>query len=48
MFLNSNKTCIVTTHRQSALTMCDRVYKSSQTQVTEVNHEEVEQMVVDI
>lgn len=47
MSLNANKTCIVTTHRPSVLNMCDRVYKISQTQVTEVTTEEVEQMVVD-
>ena len=47
MSLNTNKTCIVTTHRPSVLNMCDRVYKISQTQVTEVTTEEVEQMVVD-
>ena len=47
MELNKNRTCIVTTHRPSVLNMCDRVYKISQTKVTEVYQEEVEQMVVD-
>ena len=44
---NKSRTCIVTTHRPSVLTMCDRVYKISQTKVSEVNQVEVEQMVMD-
>lgn len=44
---NPNKTCIVTTHRPSVLTMCDKVYKISQGQVNKISNEEVEQMIVD-
>lgn len=47
MKLKQNRICIVTTHRPSVLTMCDRVYKISQSKVTKVYQEEVEQMVVD-
>ncbi len=34
MKLKQNRICIVTTHRPSVLTMCDRVYKISQSKVT--------------
>ena len=44
---NSKRTCIVTTHRPSVLTMCDRVYRIYQSQVNLVEQSEVEQMVVD-
>ena len=47
MNLNKNRTCIVTTHRPSVLTMCDRVYKIASTEVNQVTNEEVEQMIVD-
>ena len=47
MSMNSNRTCIVTTHRPSVLTMCDRVYKIASTEVNQVTNEEVEQMIVD-
>lgn len=47
MKLNSKKTCIVTTHRPSVLTMCDRVYKISNTEVNLISNAEVEQMIVD-
>ena len=47
MSMNSNRTCIVTTHRPSVLTMCDRVYKIASTKVNQVTNEEVEQMIVD-
>lgn len=47
MSLNKNRTCIVTTHRPSVLTMCDRVYKIASTEVNQVTNEEVEQMIVD-
>ena len=47
MSLNKNRTCIVTTHRPSVLTMCDRVYKIASTEVNQVTSEEVEQMIVD-
>lgn len=35
-----NKTCIVTTHRPSVLTMCQRVYRIMDTQLTELSEEE--------
>lgn len=47
MALNKSRTCIVTTHRPSVLTMCDRVYKISQTNVTEATENEIEKMAVD-
>lgn len=47
MKLNEKRTCIVTTHRPSVLTMCDRVYKIAKTEVNQVSREEVEQMIVD-
>ncbi|WP_434798715.1 ABC transporter ATP-binding protein [Terrisporobacter vanillatitrophus] len=47
MKLNSKKTCIVTTHRPSVLTMCDKVYKISNSEVNLISSAEVEQMIVD-
>lgn len=47
MKLNSKKTCIVTTHRPSVLTMCDKVYKISNNEVNLISSAEVEQMIVD-
>lgn len=47
MGMNNKRTCIVTTHRPSVLTMCDRVYKIASTEVNQVTNEEVEQMIVD-
>lgn len=42
-----NKTCIVTTHRPSVLSMCQRVYRVMQTRVTELDEEESARMVMD-
>ena len=42
-----NKTCIVTTHRPSVLTMCQRVYRVMDTKVTEVPEEEAGRMAMD-
>lgn len=42
-----NKTCIVTTHRPSVLSMCQRVYRVMQTKVTELDGEQSAQMVID-
>lgn len=47
MDLNEKRTCIVTTHRPSVLTMCHRVYKIAKTEVNQISNEEVEQMIVD-
>ena len=42
-----NKTCIVTTHRPSVLTMCQRVYRVMETHVTELSEEEAGKMAMD-
>ncbi|MBP5254895.1 MAG: ABC transporter ATP-binding protein [Lachnospiraceae bacterium] len=41
------KTCIVTTHRPSVLSMCRRVYRVLETRVTEVDREETGQLLKD-
>ena len=41
------RTCIVTTHRPSVLTMCDRVYRIDSGAVCDIGEEEVEQLVRD-
>ena len=42
-----NKTCIVTTHRPSVLSLCQRVYRVVDTQVTELDEEEASRMAMD-
>lgn len=42
-----NKTCIVTTHRPSVLSMCQRVYQVSDRTLTELSEEAAEQMAMD-
>lgn len=42
-----NKTCIVTTHRPSVLTMCQRVYRVMDTTVTELDEAASSKMVQD-
>ena len=42
-----DKTCIVTTHRPSVLSMCSRVYRVLDTRVTELSEEESARMVMD-
>ena len=42
-----NKTCIVTTHRPSVLNLCQRVYRVTQTRVTELDEDEASQMAMD-
>ena len=42
-----NKTCIVTTHRPSVLSMCRRVYRVMDTRVTELSEEESARMAMD-
>lgn len=44
---NPLKTCIVTTHRPSVLSMCDRVYKVENTGVIEIDEQECERMLMD-
>ena len=41
------KTCIVTTHRPSVLSLCQRVYRVEDTKVTELTEEEANQLVID-
>ena len=42
-----NKTCIVTTHRPSVLSLCQRVYRVVDSRVTELDEEESAQMAID-
>ena len=42
-----NKTCIVTTHRPTVLTLCQRVYRVVEQQITELSEEESSRMAVD-
>ena len=42
-----NKTCIITTHRPTVLSMCQRVYRVLDRQVTELNEEESSRMAQD-
>lgn len=44
---NYPRTCIVTTHRPTVLTMCDRVYAIRGKQCTVLNHDEVDVMIRD-
>ena len=41
------RTCIVTTHRPSVLSMCDRVYKVDKGRVNKIRHIEIEQLIKD-
>ena len=43
----NNKTCIITTHRPSVLSMCDRIYKISGCKLEVMESEAVEKMVMD-
>lgn len=45
MAANTHRTCIVTTHRPSVLTMCTRVYRIEDTQVTIANAEKVQRLM---
>ncbi|MBQ5951127.1 MAG: ABC transporter ATP-binding protein [Lachnospiraceae bacterium] len=42
-----NRTCIITTHRPSVLSMCQRVYRVMEKTVTETSEEENERMMID-
>ena len=44
---SSNKTCIITTHRPSVLSMCDRIYKISDCKMEVMDLAAVEKMVMD-
>ena len=42
-----NKTCILTTHRPTVLTMCQRVYRVVEQHITQLNEEESTRMAMD-
>ncbi len=44
---DTKRTCILTTHRPSVLSACDRVYRINDTKVTVVNEAEIEQLMND-
>ena len=44
---SSDKTCIITTHRPSVLSMCDRIYRISDCRMEVMKPEEVERMIMD-
>ena len=44
---SENKTCIITTHRPSVLSMCDRIYRISGGKVDVMDAEAVEKMIMD-
>ncbi len=44
---DSKRTCILTTHRPSVLSACDRVYRISDTKVTVINEAEIAQLMND-
>lgn len=44
---SKDKTCIITTHRPSVLSMCDRIYRLSDCKMEVMNSAEVEKMVMD-
>lgn len=41
-----NVTCIITTHRPSVLSLCDRVYRVENNRVTEMNRDEINEIAV--
>ena len=43
----ANKTCIITTHRPSVLSMCDRIYRISDGKMEVMSAEAVEKMIMD-
>ena len=44
---SNSKTCIITTHRPSVLSMCDRIYRISDGKIEVVGAEAVEKMIMD-
>ena len=42
------KSCIVNTHRDSILNMCQRIYRVMETHVTELSEEESGKMAMDL
>lgn len=45
MKLNSNKTCIVTTHRPSVLSLCQRIYQINDAQMNEMKPDEYSKLI---
>ena len=45
--LARGRTCIVTTHRPSVLTMCDKVYKIDSGVVCDIDEKEVNMLIRD-
>lgn len=45
MDMDYARICIVTTHRPSVLSMCDRVYRIDKGRVGDIGHGEVEQLI---
>ena len=45
--ISKDKTCIITTHRPSVLSMCDRIYRISDCKMEVMNSAEVEKMIMD-
>ncbi|MCD7839321.1 MAG: ABC transporter ATP-binding protein/permease, partial [Erysipelotrichaceae bacterium] len=43
-----NKTCIVSTHRPSVLSMCQRIYRVKEGHITELNKNEITSLVEDL
>ena len=41
----NRRTCILTTHRPSVLTMCDRVYRIAERSIRAINESEIEQLM---
>ena len=44
---DKKRTCILTTHRPSVLSACDRVYRISDSKVTVINDAEIQQLMND-
>ncbi len=44
---SSDKTCIITTHRPSVLSMCDRIYRISNCKMEVMSSADVEKMIMD-
>lgn len=44
---SDNKTCIITTHRPSVLSMCDRIYRISDCKMEVMSAEEIETMIME-
>lgn len=47
MSMDYLKTCVVTTHRPSVLSLCDRVYKIDKSEVKKITHQDVDLLIKD-